>query len=104
MTRFAQRFLLVQCAAWLGCASALAAPLADPALNPGENIRRDTGEVTVNGSPVHVTRYVWRDSGGDPRSVSLVPGSASTSGYAVQMSYQVNDAGKRTVFLNADAS
>jgi hypothetical protein len=81
---------------------AAAQALGTPALAAGENIRRETGTVTVNASPIPVVRYVWRDSGGNPRSVALVPASVTTSGYAVQMSYMVNEGGLRTVYLNAD--
>ncbi|HQR18848.1 MAG TPA: hypothetical protein PK948_10770, partial [Gemmatimonadales bacterium] len=81
-----------------------AAPLGEATLLPGENIRQESGEVTVPGiGSVTVNRYTWRDSAGDPRSVSLVPASPSTSGYAVQMTYTVVDAGaKRTATINAD--
>jgi uncharacterized repeat protein (TIGR02543 family) len=82
--------------------SALAAPLGAPALAPGQNILVESGEITVNAAPISVIRYAWRDSAGDPRSVSLVPASPVNSGYAAQMSYQVNDGGKRTVYLSAD--
>ena len=78
-----------------------AAPLASPSLSPGEDIRRENGEVTVNATPVTVIRYTWRDSAGRPRSVSLVPASGLTSGYAVQITYQVNDGMLRTVEVNA---
>jgi uncharacterized repeat protein (TIGR02543 family) len=82
---------------------AAAVPLAEPALAAGQDIRQETGEITVNAAAVTVVRYTWRDSRGDPRSVSLVPASPSTAGYAVQMSYTVIDAGnKRTAFINAD--
>ena len=80
---------------------ALAAPLAAPALAVGENIRRETGEITVNAVATTVVRYTWRDSAGDPRSVSLVPASGSTMGYAVQMTHTVVDGAKRTAYLEA---
>jgi len=80
---------------------ATANPLATPSLSAGQNIRMETGEVTVNGAPVTVVRYTWRDSASRPRSVSLVPADGSTSGYAVQMTYQVADPGLRTVLVNA---
>ena len=51
-------------------------------------------------APVSVVRYTWRDSGGNPRSVSLVPASPATSGYAVQMTYTVPDGGGRNVYVN----
>ena len=86
----------------LAAAGARAQALPAPTLAAGENIRRETGTVTVNATPITVVRYVWRDSGGNPRSVALVPGSDTTSGYAVQMSYMVNEGGLRTVYLNAD--
>ncbi len=93
-------------AVFIGLAStgfALAAPLAAPALASGEDIRRETGEITVNSAPVSVIRYTWRDSAGLPRSVSLVPASGATSGYAAQMSYQVFDAAvARHVYVAAD--
>jgi hypothetical protein len=77
------------------------APLAAPSLSPGVDIRQENGEVTVNGAPITVVRYTWRDSASRPRSVSLVPASPATSGYAVQMTYQVNDGVLRTVEINA---
>ncbi len=80
---------------------ALAAPLASPSLAVGENIKRETGEITVNGLSTSVIRYTWRDSGNDPRSVSLVPPSGSTMGYAVQMTHTVVDGVKRTAVLEA---
>ena len=65
-----------------------AAPLGTPALAAGQDIRVEGGEITIAGlGSVTVTRYTWRDSGGNPRSVSLVPASASTSGYAVRFTY-----------------
>jgi hypothetical protein len=82
-------------------APAVAAPLAAPALSAGQDIKRETGEIVVNGVSTTVVRYTWRDSQGDPRSVSLVPASASTMGYAVQMSHTVIDGVKRTAYLEA---
>ncbi len=86
--------------------AAFAAPLATPALTVGQDIRQESGEVTVPGlGSVSVVRYTWRDSQGDPRSVSLVPASPSTAGYAVQMTYVVSDSGnKRTATINADST
>jgi hypothetical protein len=81
---------------------ASAAPLGAPSLGAGQDIRQETGEVTVNAASTTVVRYTWRDSAGLPRSVSLVPASGATSGYALQMTYQV-DGGATTVTMNADS-
>jgi len=89
------------CLSLVSCPVA-AAPLAAAALNPGENIRQETGEITVNAVSTTVVRYTWRDSVNLPRSVSLVPASGATSGYALQMTYQV-DNGATTVTMNADS-
>jgi hypothetical protein len=78
-----------------------AAPLATPALGAGQNILVENGEITVSGiGTVTVVRYAWRDAGNVPRSVALVPASASTSGYALRFTYQVAGA---TVNVDADA-
>jgi hypothetical protein len=79
-----------------------AAPLLAPSLGAGQDIRQETGEITVNAVSTTVVRYTWRDSASLPRSVSLVPASGSTAGYALQMTYQV-DGGATTVTMNADS-
>jgi len=73
--------------------------LGEPTLNPNENLRLETG--LVNG--LMVDRYTWRDSTGHPRSTSLVQYGQDTGGHAIQLTYQVQDAGTsqwRTVYLN----
>jgi hypothetical protein len=79
---------------------ASAAPLGAPSLGAGQDIRQETGEINVNGSTT-VVRYTWRDSAGLPRSVSLVPASGATSGFALQMTY-LADGGATLVSVNAD--
>jgi hypothetical protein len=59
--------------------------LGEPALNPGENVRLETGIV----NNLVVDRYTWRDSTGHPRSASLVQFGQATGGYAVQFTYQI---------------
>jgi FG-GAP-like repeat/Divergent InlB B-repeat domain len=84
---------------------AYAAPLSAPVLAVGQNILQESGEVTAGATTYTVVRYTWRDSAGKPRSVSLVPGSASTAGFAVQMTYVVSDGGvERTAYINATAA
>jgi hypothetical protein len=78
--------------------------LGPPTLNPGENLRLETG--IVNG--LVVDRYTWRDAKGRPRSASLVRygqrvNGAPRGGYAGQFSYQVRVPSSntwRTVYLN----
>lgn len=73
------------------------AQLGEPALNPSENVRLETG--MVNG--LLVDRYTWRDSAGRPRSASLVRYGQATGGYAIQLTYQVQENNRwRTVYLN----
>lgn len=84
--------------------AALAAPLAAPGIAGPTSIVREEGEITLNGVPVSVIRYSWRDSKLRTRSVSLVPASGATSGYAVQMTYEIDDGGWRTVYVNAPAA
>ncbi|MBI4469687.1 MAG: hypothetical protein HY650_10240 [Acidobacteria bacterium] len=73
------------------------ADLGEPALNAGENLRLETG--VVNG--LMVDRYTWRDSAGRPRSASLVRYGQPTGGYAIQLTYQVQENSRwRTVYLN----
>jgi hypothetical protein len=73
------------------------ADLGEPALNPNEDLRLETG--MVNG--LMVDRYTWRDSTGHPRSASLVRYGQQSGGYAIQLSYQVQENNRwRTVYLN----
>src|SRR5512140_1678025 len=100
--RTPRRFVLAILAALFASGGlALAAPLPSPSLAVGENIKRETGEIIVTAASTSVIRYTWRDSGDDPRSVSLVPPSGSTMGYAVQMTHTVVDGAKRTAVLEA---
>ena len=98
------RNLLLRSTAITACLIAnvvLAVPLGTPTLPAGQNILRETGEVSVPAlGSVSVVRYTWRDSANLPRSVSLVPASPATSGYAVHMSFPVGGA---TVYVNATA-
>ena len=83
---------------------AAAAPLGEPALRAGENVRVDVG--SVNG--LVVDRYTWRDSKGRPRSASLVRygqtlGGRPRGGYAVQFTYQAvnpTTGRPRTIFID----
>lgn len=93
--------LLLFCALLLGGAVLQSAhglaDLGEPALNPNENVRLETG--VVNG--LMVDRYTWRDSAGRPRSASLVRYGQATGGYAIQLTYQVQENNRwRTVYLN----
>lgn len=74
----------------------------DPELAVGEDFRHD--EVKIGS--IYVDRYVWRDTAGLVRSVSLkkqCAQNAGNGGYAVRMTYQVViGANTTTRSLNAD--
>lgn len=72
-------------------AALLALPLARPA--PADAA---VAHVVTTVGALKVDRYTWRDSKGRPRSVSLKQegaGNPGHGGYAVQMTYQVNNGG-----------
>jgi hypothetical protein len=77
---------------------AFGAPLSDPVATAGQ-VTREVGEITVNGSAGTVVRYTWPDSLGRARSVALLPPTSpgGGSGWAVRMTFQVNDGALRTV-------
>jgi hypothetical protein len=86
--------------------AAVFALLVAPAAAPTASAAVTHAIATVNG--VQVDRYVWLDSRNRPRSVSLKRegnGNPGHGGYAVQMTYQVNNNGRWvTVRANSPAN
>lgn len=89
----------------LTLAAAVLAAFAAVAGKPTISAAVQVQLVTVNGFVVD--RYTWRDSRNRPRSVSLKRqgnGNPGNGGYAVQMTYQVNNGGVwQTITANAPA-
>lgn len=70
---------------------------------PPTQVRRESATLSINGESLAVDRYVWPDSKGLERSVSLKReggGNSGHGGYAVQFSY--TQAGSR-VLINASS-